>query len=325
MTRASRTARCAAGLLAVAAACSLPAAPAQARFVTIGTGDVSGVYYAAGVAICRQVNKERARHGVRCSVEASGGSVYNAGTIGAGEMDMGIVQSDVAYKAYEGLPPFKAEPQHKLRSVLALHPEPLTLVTRPQAGITAFDQLRGKRLNVGNAGSGSRASLDELLQAQGWTLRDFAQITTLRPDQHGKALCENRIDAFFYGVGHPSDNVLQATRDCGARLAAVGGPAVERLLAQHNYYTRAVIPGGTYPNNPRDVASYGVVATLLASADVGDEMIYLVVKSVFENLDELKSQHPALAGLTAENMISAGLIAPLHPGAARYYRERGWR
>ena len=301
------------------------AAQAQQKFMTIGTGGVTGVYYAAGGAICRLVNKDRAKHGIRCSVESTGGSVFNVNTIKAGELDMGVAQSDVHYNATKGLAQFKdAGAYGDLRAVFSLHPEPFTVLTRKEANIQSFNDLKGKRFNVGNPGSGTRASMEELLAAMGWKLSDFSLASELKADEHGPALCDGKIDGFFYGVGHPSANIQDPTTTCGAKLVSITGPVVDKLVADKPYYAKATIPGGLYPNNPQPTQTYGVLATLVSSSKVPADTVYQVVKAVFDNLDEFKKLHPALAVLKPENMIKDGLSAPLHDGAARYYREKGW-
>jgi TRAP transporter TAXI family solute receptor len=303
------------------------AAPAQAqqKFVTVGTGGVTGVYYAAGGAICRLVNKDRAKHGIRCSVESTGGSVFNVNTIKAGELDLGFTQSDVQFNAIKGLAQFKdAGAWGDQRAVFSVHPEPFTLLTRKEAGIKTFNDLKGKRVNVGNPGSGTRSSMEELLGAYGWTMKDFSLASELKADEHGPALCDGKIDAFFYGVGHPSANIQDPTTTCGAKLASITGPAVDKLLEGRPYYAKATIPGGLYPNNPDAAQTYGVLATVVASTKTPPETIYQVVKAVFDNFDEFKKLHPALANLKPENMVRDGLSAPLHEGAARYYKEKGW-
>lgn len=306
-----------------AMAAPLPAA-AQQKFVSIGTGGVTGVYYAAGGAICRLVNKDRAQHGVRCSVESTGGSVFNANTIKAGELDLGVVQSDVGYNAYNGEGQFKeAGKFDKLRSVFSLHPEPFTVVTRKESNIKSFDDLKGTRFNVGNPGSGTRASMEQLLGARGDGLDFFSLASELRPDEHGSALCDGKIDGFFYGVGHPSANIQDPTTTCGAQIVPITGPVVDKLVEQYPYYAKVSIPGGLYLNNPNDIPTYGVLATFVTSADVPDETVYLVVKAVFENFDEFKKLHPALGHLDAKDMVVNGLSAPLHPGAEKYYKEKG--
>ncbi|TAK42323.1 MAG: TAXI family TRAP transporter solute-binding subunit [Betaproteobacteria bacterium] len=308
------------GILAAA-----PVAQAQQKFITIGTGGVTGVYYAAGGAICRLVNKDRARHGIRCSVESTGGSVFNINTIKAGELDMGVAQSDVHYNAARGLAVFQKDGAFKeLRAVFALHPEPVTVVARKEANAKSFADFKGKRFNVGNPGSGTRASLEELIGAMGWKLSDFALASELKADEHGPALCDGKIDGFFYLVGHPSANIQDPTTVCGAKLVPVTGAAVDRLVKEKPYYAKATIPGGLYPGNPQPTETYGVLATFVSSSKVPADTIYAVVKAVFDNFDEFKKLHPALAALNPKNMIADGLSAPLHDGAARYYREKGW-
>ena len=317
-----------AALAAVAlASLSMPwsGAVAQQKFVTIGTGGVTGVYYAAGGAICRLVNKDRAKHNIRCSVESTGGSVFNVNTIKAGELDMGVAQSDVHFNALKGVGQFKESGAYgDLRAVFSLHPEPFTVVARKEAGVKKFEDFKGKRFNVGNPGSGTRASMEEMLAAMGWKLSDFGLAAELKADEHGPALCDGKIDGFFYAVGHPSANIQDPTTTCGAQLVSLTGPAVDKLVKDNPYYAKATIPGGLYPNNPQETQTYGVLATFVSSSKVPADTIYQVVKAVFDNFEDFKKLHPALANLKAENMVKDGLSAPLHEGAVRYYKERGW-
>lgn len=301
------------------------AAQAQQKFVTIGTGGVTGVYYAVGGAVCRLVNKDRKAHGIRCSVESTGGSAFNINTIRAGELDFGLAQSDVQYNAYKGLGAFKDSGAFEdLRAVFSVHPEPFTVLARKEANVTKFEELKGKRVNVGNPGSGTRASIEELLGALGWKFSDFSLASELKADEHGPALCDNKIDAFFYGVGHPSANIQDPTTTCGAKLVSITGPAVDKLLADKPYYGKATIPGKMYAGNEQPTETYGVLATMVSSAKVPDETVYQIVKAVFENFNEFKSLHPAFANLDPQKMVKDGNSAPLHPGATKYYKEKGW-
>jgi len=301
------------------------AAFAQQQFVTIGTGGVTGVYYAAGGAICRLLNKDRKTHGIRCSVESTGGSAFNVNTIKEGELDFGMAQSDVQYNAFKGEGAFKeGGPHSDLRAVFSIHPEPFTVLAHPNANITKFEDFKGKRFNVGNPGSGTRASMERLLDAMGWTLADFSLASELKADEHGPALCDGKIDGFFYGVGHPSANIQDPTTTCAAKLVSLTGPAVDKLVAENPYYATATIPGKLYNNNPDDTTTFGVLATLVASANVPEETVYQLVKSTFDNFDEFKSLHPAFANLDPARMVTDGNSAPLHPGAEKYYREKGW-
>jgi TRAP transporter TAXI family solute receptor len=300
-------------------------AQAQQKYITIGTGGVTGVYYAAGGAICRLVNKDRKSHGIRCSVESTGGSVFNINTIKAGELDMGVAQSDVHFNALKGVNQFKdAGPWGDLRSVMSLHPEPFTVLARKELNVKSFAEFKGKKFNVGNPGSGTRASMEELLGAMGWKMSDFGLAAELKADEHGPALCDGKIDGFFYAVGHPSANIQDPTTTCGAKLVPLTGPAVEKLVKQHSYYAYATIPAGLYPNNPQETKTYGVLATFVSSQKVPANTVYAVVKAVFDNFDEFKKLHPALSHLTPQAMTKDGLSAPLHEGAMKYYKEKGW-
>lgn len=313
--------------LAAGLALALPGAPAlaQQKFMTIGTGGVTGVYYAAGGAICRLVNKDRAKHGIRCSVESTGGSVFNVNTIKAGELDLGFAQSDVQYNAVKGQGQFKDSGAYPdLRAVFSVHPEPFTVVARKEASVKAFADFKGRRFNVGNPGSGTRASMEELLVAMGWKLSDFSLASELKADEHGPALCDGKIDGFYYAVGHPSANIQDPTTTCGAQLISLTGPAVDKLVAEKPYYAKATIPAGLYPNNANATTTYGVLATVVASSKTPADTVYNVVKAVFDNFAEFKKLHPALAHLEPEQMLKDGLSAPLHDGAAKYYKEKGW-
>ncbi|MCF6306286.1 MAG: TAXI family TRAP transporter solute-binding subunit [Rhodobacteraceae bacterium] len=302
-----------------------PAAIAQEQFITIGTGGVTGVYYPTGGAICRLVNKGRRDHGVRCSVESTGGSVYNINTIREGELEFGVAQSDWQFHAYNGTSKFAdAGPFEDLRAVFSVHPEPFTVVARADAGITNFSDLQGKRVNIGNPGSGQRGTMEVVLEAMGWTTDDLALATELKASEQSSALCDNQIDAMVYTVGHPSGSIQEATTACDSVLVTVDGPVIDGLIADNDYYRSATIPGGMYRGNDADTATFGVGATFVTSASVSDDVVYVLVSAVFDNIDDFRKLHPAFANLDPQEMATAGLSAPLHPGAARYYREQGW-
>jgi TRAP transporter TAXI family solute receptor len=301
-----------------------PAAAQEQTFVTIGTGGVTGVYYPAGGAICRLVNKNRKEHGIRCSVESTGGSVYNINTIRAGELDFGVAQSDWQYHAFHGSSQFAdAGPFEKLRAVFAMHAEPFTVVARADTGVKEFSDLKGKRVNLGNPGSGQRATSEVLLGAMGWTLDDFSLAAELKPAEQSQALCDNNVDAIVYTVGHPNGSIKEATTSCEAVMVNVTNDGAKKLVEENPFYAWATIPGGMYRGTDTDTTTFGVRATFVTSADVPENVVYEVVKAVFENFDDFKNLHPAFASLTKEEMVSAGLSAPLHPGAETYYKEVG--
>ncbi len=299
---------------------------AQNRFINVGTAGVTGVYFPAGGAICRFVNKGRREHGVRCAVEPTGGSVVNLNGVRAGTLDFAIVQSDWQYYAYKGESTLRdAGPFKDLRSVFSLHPEPFTLVARADAHIQSFEDLKAKRVNIGNPGSGQRGTFDVILGAMGWTVADFGRVLELSADEQSQALCDNKIDAMVFVSGFPSGSVKEATTLCAAQLVDVKGPAIDNLVRGNIYYRKTIIPGGIYPGTDRNIQTFGTLATFVTSARLPEDVVYHVVKAVFDNLDEFRKQHPAFMRLDVQEMTRDGLAAPLHPGALRFYKEMGWR
>lgn len=304
-----------------------PAFAADQNFVTIGTGGVTGVYYPTGGAICRLVNKGRKEHGVRCSVESTGGSVYNINTIRGGELDMGVAQSDWQYHAYNGTGKqafIDAGPYKELRAVFSVHPEPISIVARKDAGIKHISDLKNKRVNIGNAGSGTEATWNVVWDAMGMSNDDLKLAAQMKSSETPGALCDNKIDAFFWLVGNPAALNKEATTTCDANFVEVSGKGVDALVKKYPFYGTTVIPGGMYTGNPDDVPTFGVLATFVASTATPADTIYAVVKSVFDNFEDFKKLHPAFAYLNEKDMISKGISAPLHEGAVRYYKERGW-
>lgn len=312
--------------LSAALAASLPGmVQAQDKFVTIGTGGQTGVYYVAGQSICRFLNRDTANHGIKCNAPASGGGVANVNGIRSGEFNFGIMQSDHQFKAMNGLEPFKAEgAMEDIRAVLSLQSEVFTILARRDAKIASFDDLKGKRVNIGNPGSGQRDTLEEIMRVKGWDKSAFALAAELKPAEQASALGDNNIDAMTYFVGHPNGAIQEATTTVDAVLVPVTGADIDKLLADKSYYTKTEIPGGLYKGNDNATPSIGGKAVLSTSAKADPEVVYQLVKSVFDNLDRFKRLHPAFKDLKAEDMIKVGLTAPLHEGAERYYKERGW-
>ncbi|PVB61431.1 TAXI family TRAP transporter solute-binding subunit [Labrenzia sp. 011] len=312
--------------IAGAFALGLCASAASAEeYISIGTGGVTGVYYPTGGAICRLVNKDRKDHGIRCSAESTGGSVYNINTVRAGELEFGVAQSDWQYHAYHGTSKFEDQgPFEKERAVFSVHPEPFTLIARKGSGISGFEDIKGKKVNVGNAGSGQRATMEVVMDAFGMTMDDLALAAELKGSEMAQAICDGKIDAMIYTVGHPAAAITEAATTCDVEIVPVAGEPIEKLVSENPYYRVAVIPGGMYRGTDNDVSTFGVGATFISSSDVSDEVVYTVVKAVFDNFDAFKKLHPAFANLKEEEMIQDGLSAPLHPGAVKYYKERGW-
>jgi TRAP transporter TAXI family solute receptor len=306
---------------AIFAVCTI-SAQAQDTTIRIGTGGKTGVYYPTGGAICRLVNRSTADHGITCTVESTGGSVYNLKAVRSGTLDFGIAQSDWQYHSFNGSSKFEEDGKYEdLRAVFSVHPEPFTVVARADAGIKSFDDLKGKRVNIGNPGSGSRGTMDVRLAAKGWTVADFELVTELKSSDQARAVCEGKIDAMVFTVGHPSGSIKEATTECDTVLVEVAGAEVDALVADNPYYRTAVIPGGMYNGNADDTKTFGVGATLVTSSKVPDDTVYALVKSVFDNMRRFRRLHPALGILKEDEMVKDGLSAPLHDGAVRFYSE----
>lgn len=313
----------AAGLIA-GAAVSTPASAAEEQFVSIGTGGVTGVYYPTGGAICRLVNKNRKETGIRCSAESTGGSIYNINTVRAGELEFGVAQSDWQYHAYNGTSKFEdAGPFKDLRAVFSVHPEPVTIVARDDSGVSNISDLKGKRMNIGNPGSGTRGTWEVIENTLGWERSDLSLAAEMKSAETGAALCDGKIDAYFWLVGHPSALTQESLASCASHLVNAKTVEIDALVADKPYYRSATIPAGMY-NNEEDITTFGVGATFVTSAAVSEEVVYTVVQAVFENFDQFKKLHPAFANLKPEEMIKDSLSAPLHAGAAKYYKEKGW-
>lgn len=297
---------------------------ASDKYITIGTGGVTGVYYPAGGAICRLVNRGRREHGIRCSVESTGGSIYNLNSLRADELDVAVAQSDWQYHSFKGSGPFNTlGADKKLRSLFSLHSEPFTVIARADAGITEFEDIAGKRVNIGNPGSGMRATMEVIMKKMGWSKKSFKLASELKASEQAQALCDNKIDVMIYSAGHPNGAIQEATTSCETKLIDVDGPIIEALVKEYPFYAFATVPGGMYSGNPEDVKTFGVKATFVTSSNVDEEIVYRVVKSVFDNFDNFKTLHPVFSTLEAKRLVKEGNSAPLHDGAKRYFKEIG--
>lgn len=315
------------GFVATASAIGLSdgAKAQEEQFVTIGTGGQTGVYFVVGQSICKLVNRGIDEHGIKCTAPSTGGSVDNINAIQQGSRDMGVVQSDVQYHAYNGTEMFAdQEPFEKLRAVFSVHPEPFTVVARTDSEIESFEDMKGKRVNIGNPGSGQRATMEVVMERLGWKMGDLQLASELKAAEQSAALCDNKVDAIVYTVGHPNGSIQEASTACDSHLVDVKGEAIDQLVSQNPYYAKATIPAGMYRGTDEDTETFGVLATFVSSADVPEESVYEVVKTVFENFDRFKKLHPAFANLKPEDMVKNGISAPLHAGAEKYYKEKGW-
>ena len=303
--------------------CAAPVlSAAKTTFVTIGTGGITGVYYPTGGAIARIVNKKSQEYGIRATVEPTGGSVFNVNAVMAGDLEFGVVQSDRQYQAVKGMAKWKCKgPQKDLRAVFTIHAESITLVAADDSGINTIQDLKGKRVNIGNPGSGQRQNSIDVLASAGIDYENDLQAEGLKAALATGLLQDGRIDAFFYTVGHPNGAIKEVT--AGKRkVHFVPLTGVDKLLAKYPYYAKATIPIKLYPGatNKADVETFGVKATFVTSAKVPDNVVYAITKEVFDNFEAFKKLHPAFQVLTKKNMLE-GMSAPIHHGAAKYYVE----
>lgn len=298
---------------------------AAPRYVTMGTGGVTGVYYPTGGAISKLVNAKRKEYNLRMTVESTGGSVFNVNALMNGDLEMGVIQSDIQYQAMKGLGEWEGKPQTKLRAMFAIHPEAVTILAAADKNIKSVADLKGKIVNIGAPGTGQRVNSLDLFKTAGIDAEKDLKTEGLKPAEAAGMLQDGRIDAYFYTVGHPNGSIKEAV--AGTRKVSfvpVSADMIKKLVAEQPYYAPAMIPVAAYPgvDNKEDVPTFGVKATICTSADVPEDVVYTVTKEVFTNIDELRKLHPALDVLTKENMLQ-GLSAPLHPGAARYFKEAG--
>jgi len=323
VVKLARMRRLVPALYACVIACA-PCAPAHAAktTITIGTAGVMGVYYPLGGAVCRMVNVTRKAHKLRCSVEPSQGSVANIRDVVSGDIDVGIAQSDIQFYARQGEGPFKDKPQPKLRALFSVYPELLTLMTREDANIKRFEDLRGKRVSIGTAGSGTRATMELVMQMLGVSHSDLKAAVEMKFVEMPSALCENKIDAFVFVAGHPNPIVHDAANGCKTKIVAVAGDAIDALVASRPYYAKAQIPAHVYKGTDTAQSTLGTMATLVVSEDMPDETAYAITKAVFDNFDDFRKLHPVLASLTKQDALK-GETVPFHPGAVKYFKEAG--
>ncbi|MCV6590015.1 MAG: TAXI family TRAP transporter solute-binding subunit [Marinobacterium sp.] len=293
--------------------------------ISLGTGGITGVYYPAGGAICRLLNQTRKQHGIRCAVRSTPGSVANINNVNVGALDLGLAESGWLYQAWSGRGHFADQGQSpQLRTLLTLFPEYLTVLARPDSGIRRFSDIRNKRISIGLPGTSQRSTMNALMKSNNWGLQDFAVTLSLGAADQAGALCEGRIDVMIYTVGLPSGATKEAARDCGGQLIAVASDQASELIRYSPHYLPMVINAGVYPDNWSDTPTVGVNATFFTSAELPDEIAYTVVRTLFEQLEQFRTMHPAFVDLKPAQMVKGPYPAPLHPGAERYFREAGW-
>lgn len=295
---------------------------APLQFISVGTGSAVGVYYPTGTAICRAINKRTAANTLYCNAEQSGGSIANLNALVKRKFDLGIAQADSQYHAYHGTGEFQQlGANRKLRSVLTLYTESFSIVASKRSGIRVFDDLAGKRVNIGNPGSGQRLSMQALMQAKGWSKHSFASASELSSDQQAQALCNGSIDAFVFSAGHPSASLKQVANECDIVMVAVDRIDLEKLTHENHYYSKTSTPSGMYRGVDQAIATFGMRASLLASSNTSEDTVYNLVKTIMSNLETVKEVHPVLGSLDNLMPVTTKQSVPIHPGAQRYFNE----
>lgn len=297
------------------------------KFVNIGTAGIGGGYYPTGGFICNVLNKSREAqgHNIRCTVESTGGSVANLRSIQAGELDVAIAQADWQFHSYNGTSQFEdVGANEDLRFLFSLHLDTAHLVARADLGASGFADLEGKVVNVGNAGSGTEATMNFALSRYNTDADTyFGQATRLTSREQAQALCDGKIDAFFYTTGITASSITEATNTCDAAVLNWNDETIDAMIAEFPYYAKSVIPDGTYRGQAGELTTWGLPATLVASANADEEVIYNMVKAVFDNFEDFKAQSTLYVGVTREGAVMNGQSVPMHPGAERYFKEVG--
>ena len=308
------------GIALVVAVGAVGAARA-AEPVVIGTGGKTGVYYATGQTICGLLTKA----GVACEAPPSGGSVANLKALQAGKVVFAMAQSDWQFHAFRGTSKWDGKAMPNLRAVFSVYAEPMQIVARRDAKIRNFHGLKGKRINIGNPGSGQRQTFELMMDVQHWKPSNFSAVSDLPSSQQVDAFCAGKYDAFAYTVGIPNAAMKHAVADCGGMLVDLERTLVRKMAnAARPYYAKVAIPAGTYWKGQKKVDTFGAMATLVTLDGTDPKLVEALVKAVFEKFDAFKAGHPAFAGATPENMVKEGLSAPLHPAALAYYKSKGW-
>ena len=289
------------------------------EFISVGTGSMTGTYYPVGGALCRIVNKDT---NMKCSVQSTGGSVYNVNNVLKKELNFGFVQSDVVYDKYNGIGKFKDMGDQNLRAVVAIYPELLAFVVSKQSGIKSINDLIGKNINVGNPGSGNEATALSVFKAYGFDASKLGHHGVLTVNECPHALKDKKIDGYFFMVGHPTANITDAANSIPIDIVNIDGDNIDKMLKELPYFAKGIIPKGTYLGVDYDVNSIGVKAVLVADKSASDTSVSSIVKAILDNFDEYKSLHPALSSVTKESLVD-GISAPLHPAAEAEFKKYG--
>ena len=285
------------------------------KFLNIGTGGTAGTYYPIGGAIAEVLNKEIP--GMSASAQSTGASVANINMLGDGEIDLATVQNDIAYYAAHGTEMFKDKKVDGLQGIASLYPETCQFVTLKSSGIKSLAELKGKRVAVGAVGSGVEANVRQILAAYGVTYNDIdAQYLSFA--EGASALKDGNVDVAVLTAGYPTASVQDIASQNPVRLLPVEEKVADDLIAQYPFYTKTVIPAGTYAGFDEEVPSVAVMAMLAAGPTVNADLGYSVIKAIFGNLDRLQAAH-AVGKQITKDTAKTGMSLPMNAGAERYF------
>ena len=288
----------------------------------LGTGSVQGVYFPIGGVICRLLNRHKNLHKIRCSLESTGGSIYNLKELNQGNFDIVFAQSDWQFHAYNGSSAFeKIGPNPKLRAVFALEADPVAILVKRTSEISHFDELADRRVSFGYTRSLQHRIIDDLLATKGWSSDKFKEVRPMSDTKQVAQLCEDKIEAITLLSSSLNDYLKDLPEGCQMNLIPIVGVEVSDVIKLKPYYRTGKILKGLVPGVDQDIQSFGLGATFVTNEDTSPKAIYHVVKEVVENFRDFKSLHPSLADLNKKDLSHAGISIPLHAGAIRYYKE----
>ncbi|MBQ4211923.1 MAG: TAXI family TRAP transporter solute-binding subunit [Selenomonas sp.] len=290
---------------------------AEKKFLNIGTGGTAGTYYPIGGAMAEILNKDI--QGMNASAQSTGASVANINMLKDGSVDLAIVQNDITYYAANGVEMFKDKKVDGLKGIATLYPETCQAVTLDSSGIKSIADLKGKKVAVGAAGSGVEANARQIMEAYGITYNDI-QVQYLSFAEAANALKDGNIDAAFLTAGYPTSAIQDIASQHKVRLLPVEADKADALIAKYPFYTKTVIPAGTYAGFNEEVPAVSVMAMLVANDKVDDKLGYALTKALFNNLDRLHAAHAAAKAIVKEKAME-GMSLPMNAGAEKFFKE----
>ncbi len=285
-------------------------------FVTIAAGGTSGPYYQIGATMSQVLADEL---GTDASVQSTGASVENIDLITSGRAEIAFVMGDATRQAVEGTGPFEGkEALADLQAITALYPNYVQIVTVESSGIKSVEDMRGKRVGVGDQNSGVELNAQMILEAHDMTYDDITEDYLSYADAIDQ-MKNGQVDAAFVTSGLPNASILDLATSDDVVIIPIEGAGMEKLLELYPFFNENSVPADTY-GNAEDVPTASIMNQLLVSPDLSDDEVYTITKALFENLDKIHASHQAAAGITLES-VEEGLVVDLQPGAKRYYDE----